>query len=602
MKKLPIYLIAALVLGTSCNKDFLNRYPETAITPEVFFKTQEDLALYMNGMMSQPGIGAYLSDQNTDNSATTGAVEMKTIMTGTPTAVNITSGWDWGRLRNLNYFLEKYDGAATTQEIKDHYAGLAKYYRAMFYYGKVKRYSDVPWYSKALDPSDTALLNKARDPRALVVDSVMNDLAFAAAHVKDRGSVSPAVPSNTPDKWSVTLFYARVALHEGTFRKYHPELNLQNTATAFLEKARDASLEIMNDGGFQVYNTGNPETDYGMLFNSQDLSNNKEVILATAYDQTKEIGGNINSTVFGDYEASPSRSLVSEYLMKDGSRFTGIAGAMQMPFVQEFQNRDARLMQTIAYPGWKFVADAAPYIQKLNKKFTGYHQLKGYFNTTDNILLNSVDFPVYRYAEALLTYAEALAELGTLTQDDLDRSVNLLRARAGVAPMDLAAANASPDPVLSAAYPLVTGAMKGAILEIRRERRVEFALEGYRFDDLMRWAAGQLLTKIPQGMYFPGLGKYDMTGDGNEDIILIGKDASIPPDASKEKNALDVRLIYYKAGTINDDVTVYLSNGTSGYMVTETGARTFKEPKYYYRPVPQSQVLLNPRLEQIFGW
>src|ERR1700754_4208681 len=154
MKKLPIYLIAALAVTTSCNKDFLNRYPETAITPEVFFKTQEDLALYMNGRVSQPGTGAYFSDQSTDNCATTAAVEMKTIMTGTPTAINITGGWDWGRLRNLNYFLENYERAATTQEIKDHYAGLAKYYRAIFYFEKVKRYSDVPWYSKTLDPSD----------------------------------------------------------------------------------------------------------------------------------------------------------------------------------------------------------------------------------------------------------------------------------------------------------------------------------------------------------------------------------------------------------------------------------------------------------------
>lgn len=601
MKKLSIYLVAALAVSTSCNKDFLNRYPETAITPEVFFKTQEDLALYMNGMMDQRGMNIYRdADQGTDNMATTAAVEMKNIMTGTPTAVNITGGWDWGRLRNLNYFLENYERAATTQEIKDHYAGLAKYYRAIFYYEKVKRFSDVPWYSKPLDPSDAEQLNKPRDPRRLIVDSVMNDLAFATAHVKERGAAE--VPSNTPDKWSATIIQARIALHEGTFRKYHPELSLQSTAAGLLEKARDAALQIMNSGTFQVYNTGVPATDYGVLFNSQDLNGNKEVILSTAYDQNKQMGNNINGTVFGDYECSPSRSLVSEYLMKDGTRFTDIPGSMQQTFVQEFQNRDARLMHTVAYPGWKFVADAAPYIQKLNKKFSGYHQLKGYVNSTDNILANSVDFPVLRYAEALLTYAEALAELGTLTQADLDKSVNLLRARAGVAPMSLAAANAGPDPVLAAAYPLVSGAMKGAILEIRRERRVEFAMEGFRFDDLMRWGAGNLLTKIPQGMYFPGLGKYDMTGDGHEDIILIDKAATVPPDGTKEKNALGVRLIYYRAGTINDDATLYLSNGTSGYMVTETGTRTFKDPQYYYRPVPHSQVLLNPNLKQIFGW
>ncbi|WP_346319557.1 RagB/SusD family nutrient uptake outer membrane protein [Chitinophaga sp. YIM B06452] len=601
MKKLPIYLVAALALGTSCNKDFLNRYPETAITPEVFWKTQEDLALYMNGQMDQWGMDIYRdSDQSTDNMSTTGVVEMKTVMTGTPTAVNITGGWDWGRLRNLNYFLENYERADAIREVKDHYAGLAKYYRAIFYYEKVKRFSDVPWYSKTIEPSDMAQLNKARDPRTLVVDSIMNDLAFASANVKERGAAE--VLANTPDKWSAMIRYARIALHEGTFRRYHPELNLQNTAAGFLQKARDISLEIMNSGKFQVYNTGKPEADYGVLFNSQELSGNKEVILATAYDQNKQMGANINGTVFGDFECSPARSLVNEYLMKDGTRFTDIPGAMQQTFVQEFQNRDARLMHTVAYPGWKFVADAAPYIQKLNKKFTGYHQLKGYINSTDNILANSVDFPVYRYAEALLIYAEAQAELGLLTQADLDKSINLLRARAGVAAMNLAAANASPDPVLAAAYPQVSGAMKGAILEIRREFRVEFAMEGHRYDDLMRWAAGNLFAKIPQGMYFPGLGKYDMTGDGHEDIILIDKSATVPPDGSKEKNALGVRLVYYRAGTINDDATLYLSNGTSGYMVTETGTRKFEDPKFYYRPVPHSQVLLNPNLKQIFGW
>ena len=104
-------------------------------------------------------------------------------------------------------------------------------------------------------------------------------------------------------------------------------------------------------------------------------------------------------------------------------------------------------------------------------------------------------------------------------------------------------------------------------------------------------------------MYFPGLGKYDMTGDGIEDIILIDKTTSIPAEAQKLKNSLGVTLIYYKAGAFGEDVTVYLKNGLAGgALVTETTARKFEDPKYYYRPVPQQQVLLNPKLKQVFGW
>jgi hypothetical protein len=362
----------------------------------------------------------------------------------------------------------------------------------------------------------------------------------------------------------------------------------------------------MGSGNFQLYNTGNPAKDYGALFATQDLSANKEVILNMPYDASKAgaLGSNNNSTVFGDYEQSPSRSLVQTYLMKDGTPLTAIPGYDKFGFVKEFENRDLRMKQTLAYPGFMRATDTKPYIQRLNKNFTGYHQLKGYYSsTTDNVVLGSYDFPVYRYAEVLLINAEALAELGTITQTDLDKTVNLIRSRAGVAALNLVTANGNPDPVQAAQYPDVSGAQAGVLLEIRRERRVEFALEGYRYDDLMRWHAGKLLEKIPEGMYFPGLGKYDMTGDGNEDIILIDKSSTIPAEAQKEKNALGDVLVYYKAGSFGESVTVYLRNGNSGgTLVTETTARQFIDPKYYYRPIPYTQVVLNPKLTQVFGW
>lgn len=597
MKKTFYILLAGLLIGASaCKDDFLDRYPQTSISPEAFFNTEEDLALYINGLLSLTGPDAYLNDQSTDNAATTAAVEVKTIMTGSPSSQNITGGWTWERLRNINYFLDNYQKAAAAPAVKNHYAGLARYYRAEFYFGKVKRYSDVPWYSRSLNPDDEALY-KPQDSRAMVMDSVMADLAFAAANVRE------TVPTGTPGKWAVKLLQARIALYEGTFRNYHDELNLKATANAFLETAATVSAEIMASGKYSIYNTGKPDADYAALFASQDLLTNPEVMLVNVYDADKKRNGGINSTVFGDYEQAPARDLIQTYLMKDGTYFSSQSGYQQFGFVKEFQNRDPRLAQTVAYPGWVRQPDAQPYIQRLNKNFTGYHQLKGFINSTNTIAANSADFPVYRYAEALLIYAEAQAELGKLTQADLDQSVNLLRKRAGMPNLDLVKANGTPDPFMAEKYPNLTGANRGVLLEIRRERRVEFAFENSRYDDLMRWKAGQLLTRIPEGMFFPGLGKYDLTGDGVADIILIDKASSIPAEEGKEKNSLGVTLIYYKAGGITDDVTVYLRNGVNGgMMVTETAPRKFEDPKYYYRPVPQQQMVLNPNLRQVFGW
>jgi len=595
MKKYILYLCGAMLLA-SCNDDFLDKYPQTSVAPEEFFKTEEDLELYVNGLITMAGPGNYLDDQSSDNSATTGAVEIKNIMTGTPSSQTITGGWNWGTLRNINYFLDNYTKATGSEEGIAHYVGLARYYRAVFYFGMVRRYSDVPWYETTLNPGDEDLY-KPRDSREMVMTKVLEDLDYAMANVRE------SVPTGTPNVWAVKAFTARVALYEGTYRKYHSELGLEGSSAQLLEKAKNVAQDIMNSGLFSIFNSGNPESDYGSLFGSQNLLGNPEVILANIYDSNKDRGANLNTPIFGDYEQSPSKDLVSSYLMRDGSRFTETDGFNEKGFVEEFQDRDLRLSQTVVYPGWVRQPDEVPYIQSLNKNFTGYHQLKGYVNSIDNVEISSDDFPVYRFAETLLIYAEAKAELNELNQGDLDMTVNVLRQRAGMPNLELSTANGNPDPILTSKYPSVSGPNQGALLEIRRERRVEMALEGYRYDDLMRWNAGKLLENIPSGMYFAGLGKYDMTGDGIEDIILVDKDSSIPVGDDKEKNSLGIDLIYYKAGTIDENVDVFLSDGANGgTMVTETKARNFVEPKYYYRPVPIQQVTLNPNLTQIFGW
>ena len=584
-------MASLLVLMFACNDDYLERLPETEIGVDNFFNTEEDLSIYVNSMYSFPGLGLYYDDA-TDNAGTTGNREIKTIMTTEANSQTITSGWNWGSLRSINLFLENAEKADIGADVKNHYIGVARFFRAQFYMEKVKRYSNVPWYDEVLE-TDSEGLFKASDSREMVVDRIFEDYQFAMDHVRE------GVPTGAVDKWTVMAYCSRNALYEGTFRKYHSELGLEGTANGFLELAARVSQDIVDQGGFSVYTTGNPNEDYGTLFESQDLTANPEVIFTNIYE------ADVKNTddpqyLFGSYEMSMSRDLLEAYLMSDGSYFSEQPGMETMEFVEEFQNRDPRLSQTFAYPGWElfYTATYSPgttnYVQELKKNFTGYHQIKGFTNDPSIDVRRGIDIPVLRYAEVLLILAEARAELGTLNQGVLDATVNQIRSRVGMPPLTM---NVAMDPLQAQRYSQVTSPV---LLEIRRERRVEFAMEGRRLDDLNRWNAGKLMEKEPVGMYFPGLGKYDLTGDGVEDIQLLGIEDAIPDP--KELNDLGVALIYYRAGSVGSNADVYLTEGTSGHVVGTPERGTFQEPKDYYRPIPAPEVALNPNLEQVFGW
>ncbi len=587
--------------GVACNDDFLEKLPETEIGTDNFFNTEEDLSIYANNFYSVfPGFGKYNADGATDNATTTGNTELKTMMTGTANSASITGGWNWGNLRSINLFLENIEGAQVSEEVKNHYEGIGRYFRAMFYMNMVLRYSDVPWYDVALGTADSELLYKGRDSREMVIDKVFEDYQFAAENVRTSSRTGEV------NQWVVKTYMARHALYEGTYRKYHSELQLQETADKFIEIAKNMAMDVMDNGGFALFSTGEINNDYNSLFASTSLAGNPEIILHKVH-KNDVLNSGFSQTVFGNYEVSPSKDLLQSYLMADGKYYSDQAGFEIKLFVEEFENRDPRLSQTYAYPGFELIntgtytQGGGIYIQQLQKNFSGYHQIKGFVNETDITVSNSLDIPVLRYAEVLLTYAEAKAEMGQLTQADLDMTVNEIRFRVGMPALNM---NPPVDPIQENRYPNIQGASSNwkELLEIRRERRVEMALEGLRHNDLMRWNAGKLLEAEPEGLYFPGLGKYDLTGDGIEDIILIPNSEAVPDGDDKESNELGEKLIYYRVGSQGEDASVYLKNGTSGTIQTVAERGIFEEPKYYYRPIPSTQVTINPNLTQIFGW
>lgn len=596
--RLP-FIVSLLILSiSSCNDKYLDLQPETNMGVGSFFNTEADLNLYANSMYDFPGTGIYTSDAYTltDNAWSTGNVELKTMMTSIPNSSTITSGWDWSGLRKVNIFLANFNKAQITREKLNHFEGLGRFFRARFYVNKVKRYSDVPWIDVPVGTGDHEILFASRDSREAVVNKIIEDYEFATSNINvssDRGAVN---------RWVAKADFARFLLFEGTFRKYHPELKLEGSASAILEKAAAVAKNIMNNGGFTLYKTGNPESDYGKLFYESDLMGNPEIIMARRY-AANILNGDTGDGVFGNYETFPLKDLLQAYLMNDGTFYSSQSNYQQKELVDEFRDRDPRLKQTYAYPGWvltrsgTYAQGAGIYVQQLAKNFSGYHQIKGYYNTTVQDARNGIDVPIYRFAEILLIYGEAKAELGQITQTDLDLSINKLRDRAGMPHLSL---TTPIDPVQATKFSNVSDGNTGLILEIRRERRVELALEGYRHDDLMRWAAGKALELEPQGIYFSSLGKKDLTGDGHPDIFLIPGNEAIPND--KESNALGKVLHYYRVGSFGQDVSVFLGGSTAGNIQIIQDNGNFVTPQYYYRPIPQAQEALNPGLTQIFGW
>jgi starch-binding outer membrane protein, SusD/RagB family len=603
MKKIMNIAFASLFLMTfqACNDDFMDRFPQTEIGRENFFNTREDLQIYINSLINWENFGwsSGIFIEASDDAHSTGNIEFRTIMQQPASSATISGGWNWGRLRSINFFLENYEKANLQETDLNHFEGVARFHRARFYMDMVRRFGDVPWYDKVLSTDDADLF-KPRDPRSLVIEKVFEDFEFAAQHVNSSGQVGEVT------SWVVKAYIVREALYEGTFRKYHDYLGLP--WQPFVEMARDYAQDIMQNGGYALHNTGNPQQDYAALFANTNLVGNPEVIVLN-----RSIEGERNSawppTVFGGYEQSPTRDLVQTYLMADGSFYSAQENWETFTFVEEFQNRDPRIYQTLAYPGWiiyntgTYAAGTAgePYIQQFNKNFTGYHAIKYFVNNPDPMVHANIDIPVFRYAEILLSYAEAKAELAELTQTDLDISLNLVRQRAGMPALTL---NPQVDPVQQARYQGIESSTTQwrELLEIRRERRVELTHESRRFTDIMRYKAGKILEKKPEGLYFPSLGNYDLTGDGHADVKLIGQSDVIPAFDDREKNELGVTLVYYRTGPLNSDATVYLENNTSGTIEVIANMGTFNDPKHYYRPIPQQHVVVNPQLKQIFGW
>jgi len=586
MKK---YLIIALALSfafVSCDSSFLNQNPKAKISPADYFKTETDLQLFTN-----PLYDVFNTEPYNEQSDLVTRQSLSDLQKGWSRQVpNSGAGWSWGTLRRINALLANSENCEDAKVVAK-YNGLAKFFRAYFYFEKIMRFGDVPWIDHELT-TDSPELYAERDSRELVMSHMIEDIDEAISVLGE------GVSTYRVNKYAALALKARFCLYEGTWRKYHA-LNIAGGRTAddYLQLAAEAAQQIIDSGVYTL------APSYLNLFAEEDADAG-EYILAVKRDISLSLTNNTTAYATMPSQGRPglTKKAVDMFLMADGTRFTDKEGWETMQFVEEVSDRDPRLACVIVTPGYKRIGGTDVLAPDYGCSITGFQLAKWVMDQTlysvNRVDMSYNDTPVFRLGEVYLMYAEAKAELGTLTQDDLDKSVNRLRDRVKMPHLDMAAANANPDPYLLSAeygYRNVSGSNQGVILEIRRERAVELSVEGFRYQDLMRWKEGKCLEQAFVGPYFPGVGKYDLSGDKVADLIIYT--GTKPTDKD-----VDVRLLETSYST-----GIALSEGTKGYVnnidcLTIDNRRFFDENRDYLYPIPIDDRSLNHNLTQNPGW
>lgn len=597
-------IAGALAAGTvGCNDDFLERAPLSKINDGLFWKTPNDLRIYVNNFYSKNAllphynssyynvIGPY-TDDAFDGSDLLVQVNYNARMNGEYLAASAT-GWsttDWELLRDINYFMAHYTNVEA--EFKDiaQYVGEALFFRSIFYFKKLRRFGAIPWASELLTP-DSEELYENRLPRNEVVDNILADLDLAIEYLNARGSGSW---TGRVTKETALALQARIALFEGTWEKYHALKNTDfqvkggDKGQLFLEKAVEACETLMAmsaENGRPALDNVGQEDGYWNLFNQKDYSGSKEVIFWRKYSAEAEQLYNLWVRLsYSGAGVGITKRLVDQYLCTDGKPIYTASDTKNPLYKGDatlqsvVENRDPRLNQTIC------VDDGKHYRWKPDTWFekpsitavldtrcvTGYQMYKGH--SADKAEYDSrkgTNGCIYfRYAEILLIYAEAKAELGTITQDDIDKTVNALRKRVGMTGglLDMNAIATDPNWLFT-----TTGAaaVSPLIQEIRRERTVELACEGFRVDDIFRWAAA--------------------------DELLVG----YRPKGAVLEQWPDVTPGSYEY--IFEDIEGYM-DPYKQYKSMSQGYK-FNVGRDYLYPIPSSELTLNPALRpQNPGW
>ncbi len=520
-------IIAGLLITFGLSSCFsLDLTPEGVLSTADPFTTTGEMQNYVNqfyesavqvqNMTAGGGSGICGTDINSDNMAASSPV---TRINGGLSVADASALSYYTNIRNVNFFLNNLGNYPDqSQSAFRQLVGEGYYFRAWYYFQLLKNYGPVSIVRTPLDP-DSEQMKLARDKRTDVADFIIEDLKTAIDNLGEQSSCA----SMRIHKDVARAFLSEVALYEGTWEKYHKAKNdkfFDATVTdakikGYLQTAADAAKDVMDRNVWSISTSGGTSDAYRSVFVVEDLSSNKEILWFKRYDGDL-VGNSVDRYLnTGGAGVGATASLVDDYLTIDGRPFVGEErenakkryGEELLPSV-----RDPRLAQTIAAPGQKIHPDGTILrYSPLNgngsaygTNTTGYSILKhNQIDYTGNVEAeNKGSTPAiqYRYSDVLLNYAEALAEMdGAGNASKIIAAVQPLRDRVGMPSMDF-----NREYNTDSSYPFRN--LDRYIQAVRRERRVEQALEGKRLTDILRWAAAEELLRgwWPTGARYVG--------------------------------------------------------------------------------------------------
>ena len=570
MKKRTLYSLLMIgALSFSSCTDFLEKEPLDVLTDNADFWTNEaSVETYANAFYNQfsgygnySGYGDFYFETLHDNQA--GASFDNWKYTNAP-ANNANWSSTYDEIRRCNSMivsLNKYATGVMDPATLNHWLGVARLMRAYQYWDLVRKFGDAPYTEEVVD-INSPILYAARDDRDMIMDKVLDDLNFAVANIQGGSKTT----------WSNDMaqaFKARICLWEGTFRKYRVqgEGSTKGPDAAGAEKFLNACVDACNAimGKYSLCG------DYKSIYASLDLESNPEIIFYKRYIKDIFDHSTVDFTTGSTEQSGMTKDAFDSYLLSNGTLATpGVddVGVWMVSSVDQqshinIQNvldkRDKRLGQTIdpnlSYVGngWMRVTGDPPMSSSTGytvAKFDNWQEVAPEYRW--NAATNYTQAPLFWLAEVYLNYAEAKEELGTITNDDLNNTINKLKARAGLPPIDVN---------VNLNDPKKPANVSPLLWEIRRERRVELMFDNdFRYWDLIRWHELDRLDTQKNPDIVRGANMAPQMGDGTVEV------------------------------------------GSDGYIDASKGFSRTYDPKHYLYPLPTTQFTLNPALEQNPGW
>ena len=558
--------------------------PLDSFTDESYWTSVDDLRGYANRFYTNLTGPSSSGDQQSDNRVASNY----DAWLYNEYVVEQAGDWSWTNIRNLNFFMNRYQRVVGTDADINAQVAVIRFFRALDYFGKIKSYGDVPWYEKDLTDGDTEELFKARDTRDFVLGKVIEDLEFAIQWLPEKNAAAECALHKDAARTQLS----RVCLYYGTFKKYH---NVGGTPSSqeLLQKAASNALAVMNTGRYAIVQGDDKGCGqqafegyplyYQNQFVQEDLSSNKEAIMYRKYvDGTLMHGTGRNQGV------GYSKDFAESFLCKDGKPI-GVSELYQgdETIDDEMTNRDPRMYNIIDNVHRPYTVQADGTIETTFSKFdknysapnvsasgsvTGYANVKYSSADPTQWVANATtyDWFIYRYAEVLLNYAEAKYELGEMTQDVLDKTINLLRDRVEMPHLKMEVGFTDPN------WPDYGYEVAPLLQEIRRERRIELVAEGFRYDDIIRWKGVKVYEnpKTVLGMRVTDKVKslYDEGTFGGE----TGR-----------------ALVEYQGKTYIRPYTKDLN---------DAGRKWSADDKRFLNPISKNVMLINPNITQNPGW